>query len=60
MKGLRKLETLQVSGNLLEDLIVSGGGAEPLLELREIQASKNKIQIIRHSFSLFPNVRYSL
>jgi len=41
---LRKLEVLQVTGNLLEDLYVYGGATEPMIELKEIQASRNKIQ----------------
>ena len=56
LRGLRKLEILSIAGNLLEDLTISGGG-EPLLELKEINAGKNKIQVIKSSFSLFPNVR---
>jgi Leucine-rich repeat (LRR) protein len=43
LKGLRKLESLSIIGNLLEDLNVYGPGAEPLLELKEINASKNQI-----------------
>jgi Leucine-rich repeat (LRR) protein len=42
LRGLRKLEILSIAGNLLEDLTISGGG-EPLLELKEINAGKNKI-----------------
>jgi Leucine-rich repeat (LRR) protein len=59
LRGLRKLEILSIAGNLLEDLTISGGG-EPLLELKEINAGKNKIQVIKSSFSLFPNVRILL
>lgn len=43
LKGLRKLESLSIIGNLLEDLSVYGGAPEPMLELREINAARNKI-----------------
>ncbi len=56
LRGLRKLEILSIAGNLLEDLNVRGAG-EPMIELKEIDARRNKIQVIKNSFSLFPNVR---
>jgi hypothetical protein len=43
LKGLRKLEVLSIIGNLLEDLTIYGSGIEPLLELKEIHAPRNKI-----------------
>ena len=43
LKSLRKLEVLSIIGNLLEDLTVHGTAQEPMLELREIHANKNKI-----------------
>ena len=57
LKGCRKLEVLSVIGNLLEDINVYGGGVEPLLELRELNAARNKIQLIKQAITLFPNVR---
>ena len=59
LKGCRKLEVISVIGNLLEDINVYGGGVEPLLELRELNAARNKIQLIKQAITLFPNVRIS-
>jgi protein phosphatase 1 regulatory subunit 7 len=56
LKNLRKLEVISLTGNLLEDLTVYGGAPEPLLELREIHVARNKIQLIRNAFNIFPNV----
>ncbi len=48
LKLLRKLEILSVTGNLIEDLSVYGGGvAEPMLELKELNAGRNKIQVLK-------------
>jgi protein phosphatase 1 regulatory subunit 7 len=58
LKNCRKLEVLQVGGNALEDLNVYGTAQEPLLELRELHAERNKIQVVKASLSLFPNVRH--
>jgi len=43
LKGCRKLEVISMTDNLLEDLNVYGGVMEPLIELREIIVSNNKI-----------------
>ena len=43
LKQCRKLEILSVRGNLLEDLNFHGPAPEPLLELRELHAGRNKI-----------------
>jgi Leucine-rich repeat (LRR) protein len=58
LKNLRKLEVLSIASNLLEDLTVGGG--DPLLELKELNASKNKIQVLKVPLNMFPNVRASL
>ena len=60
LKNLRKLEVLSITGNLLEDLTVYGTGLEPLLELKELNAGKNKIQIVKQALNMFPNVRLLL
>ena len=56
LKGCRKLEVISVIGNLLEDIKVYGAGVEALLELRELNVARNKIQLIKHAITLFPNV----
>ena len=43
LKNLRKLEVLSVIGNQLEEMTVFGTALEPLLELKELNLSKNKI-----------------
>jgi len=54
LKNLRKLEVLSIAGNLLEDLTVAGG--DPLIELKELHAGKNKIQVLKAPLNMFPNV----
>lgn len=44
LKNLRKLEVLSITGNLIEDLYICGGVTEPMIEIKEIQAARNKIQ----------------
>lgn len=57
LKMLKKLEVLSVTGNLLEDLGIHGGGvAEPMLELRELHAGRNRIQVVKQ-LQHYPNVR---
>jgi len=56
VKGCRKLEVISIIGNLLEDINVYGGGVEALLELRELNVARNKIQLIKQAITLFPNV----
>ncbi|CDW76546.1 protein phosphatase 1 regulatory subunit 7 isoform x1 [Stylonychia lemnae] len=55
LRYLRKLEVLQITGNLLEDLYINGGVTEPMIEIKEIQAGRNKIQNLK-PLQHFPNV----
>ena len=55
LRNLRKLEVLTVVGNLLEDLNIFGG-TEPMIEVKEIQAARNKIVNLK-PIQHFPNVR---
>lgn len=43
LRSLRKLEILSVVGNLLEDVYIHGGVTEPMIELKELNAARNKI-----------------
>lgn len=44
LKNVRKLEVLTIAGNQLEDLNIYGTGfSEPLIELKELIAPRNKI-----------------
>lgn len=47
IRSLRKLEVLSVTGNILEDLYIYGGVTEPMIEIKEIQAARNKIQKLK-------------
>jgi Leucine-rich repeat (LRR) protein len=59
LKTLRKLEVLQVTGNLLEDLYIYGGVTEPMIELKELHAARNKIKHLK-PLQHYPNVIFNL
>lgn len=48
IKTLRKLEILSLTGNLLEDINIGGSLTEPMLELKELNVSKNKIKYLKN------------
>ena len=54
IKTLRKLETLSLNGNLLEDLQIFGT-TETMIEVKELFVTRNKIENIKTIY-YFPNV----
>lgn len=54
IRTLRKLEILSLNGNLLEDLLIPGVN-EPMIEMKELSVSTNKIKILKTILN-FPNV----